>query len=76
MSVYWASAPDLVDEEEHVTDRAAVVSRALTMVASMVLFFNCWTNDGLWKATTAGSVLEMTRSHSWINSGLSLDRLR
>lgn len=35
-------------------------------------FFSCWMNDGLWKATHAGYVLEMTRSHSWMSSGVSL----
>jgi len=50
-----------------------VVSRALTMVGSMLVFFSCCRNDGLWKATHAGSVLEMTRSHSSISSGVSLN---
>jgi hypothetical protein len=33
---------------------------------------SCCRKEGLWKATHAGSVLEMTRSHSCINSGVSL----
>lgn len=54
------------------THRAAVVSNALTMVGSMEAFLSCWRKDGLWKATHAGNVFEMTRSPSCINSGVSL----
>lgn len=39
-------------------------------------FLSCWMNEGLWKATQAGYVLEMTRSHSWISSGVSLAVMR
>ena len=42
------------------------------MVGSIEVFFNCWRNEGLWNATQAGRVLEMTRSHSAMVSGVSL----
>ena len=58
------------DEEK--TYRAAVVSRALTMLHSSVVLLSCCRKDGLWNATQAGSVLEMTRSHSAMSSGVSL----
>lgn len=54
------------------THRAAVVSKALTMVGSKVALRSCCRNDGLWKAIHAGRVFEMTRSHSCISSGVSL----
>lgn len=54
------------------THRAAVVSKALTIVGSKVALRSCCRNDGLWKAMHAGKVFEMTRSHSCISSGVSL----
>jgi len=42
------------------------------MLHSSVAPLSCWRNEGLWKATHAGSVLEMTRSHSAMSSGVSL----
>lgn len=54
------------------TYRAAVVRSALTMAGSSMVFLSCCKNDGLWKATQAGSVLLMTISHSSMSSGVSL----
>ena len=42
------------------------------MAGSSIVFLSCCKNDGLWKATQAGSVLLMTISHSSMSSGVSL----
>lgn len=52
--------------------RAAVVNSALTMVGSIEAFLSATKKVGLWKATQAGRVLLMTRSHSVMSSGVSL----
>lgn len=49
-----------------------MVNKAFTIVGSSAAFFSCWRKDGLWKATQAGKVLVITRSHSCIKSGESL----
>lgn len=41
-------------------------------MGSSEALLSCCTNDGLWKATQAGNVLETTRSHSAMSSGVSL----
>lgn len=54
------------------TYRAAHAKSPYTRVDSRVPLLSCCTKLGLWKATQAGYVLEMTRSHSAMSSGVSL----